>query len=59
VGTKHTVAFLLQTFHRGTTIGENRTLVFAPVTGQRVGLNVVDASQRPSLAEFRLFGAKE
>ena len=48
-----------QTFYRGTTIGENRTLVFAPLTGQRVRLNVVKATEGPSIWEFQLFGAEK
>jgi alpha-L-fucosidase len=48
-----------QTFHRGTTIGENRTFVFAPVTGQRVRLNVIKATEGPSIWEFQLFGAEK
>ncbi len=46
-------------FYRGTTIGENRTLVFDPLTGQRVRLNVVKAAEGPSIWEFQLFGAEK
>ena len=43
-------------FHRGTTIGENRTLHFTPVTGQRVRLNLLKTTEGPSIWEFQLFG---
>ena len=44
-------------FHRGTTIGEDRTLQFTPITGQRVRLNLLKTTEGPSLWEFQLFGA--
>ncbi len=43
------------TFHRGTTIGEDCTVQFAPVTGQRVRLDLKKASEGPSIWEFQLF----
>lgn len=43
-----------KTFHRGTTIGENCAISFAPVTGQRVRLNLVKTSEGPSIWEFQL-----
>ena len=46
-----------KTFHRGTTIGENQSLQFAPVTGQRVRLNLLKTTDGPSIWEFQLFEA--
>jgi alpha-L-fucosidase len=44
-----------QTFHRGTTIGEDCTITFPPVTGQRVRLNLLKTTEGPSIWEFNLF----
>lgn len=44
-----------KTFHRGTTIGESWTGRFAPVTAQRVRLNILEATDGPTLWEFQLF----
>jgi len=44
-------------FYKGTTLGENFSATFEPVTAQRVRLNVLDATEGPSIAEFRLFPA--
>jgi alpha-L-fucosidase len=48
-----------QTFHRGTTLGENCTLLFAPVTGRRVRLNLLKTTEGPSIWEFQLFGTEK
>lgn len=44
-----------RTFHRGTTIGERCEVQFAPVTGQRVRLNLLQTTDGPSIWEFQLF----
>lgn len=44
-----------QTFHRGTTIGPNWEARFDPVTAQRVRLNILDATNGPTLNEFALY----
>jgi len=44
-----------KTFHRGTTIGEDLQIQFAPVTGQRVRLNLLKTTEGPSIWEFQLF----
>ena len=44
-----------RTFHRGTTIGEDREIKFKPVTGQKVRLNLLESDAGPSLYEFQLF----
>jgi alpha-L-fucosidase len=44
-----------KTFHRGTTIGEDCTVTFQPVTGQRVRLNLLKTTEGPSIWEFSLF----
>ena len=41
--------------HRGTTIGEQWIRHFDPVTAQRVRLNVLDATNGPTIWEFQLF----
>jgi len=48
-----------QTFHRGTTIGENCAITFAPATGQRVRLNLLKTTEGPSIWEFQLFQPTE
>jgi alpha-L-fucosidase len=48
-----------QAFHRGTAIGESHTAVFPPVTGQRVRLNILRATEGPSIWEFQLFGPEQ
>jgi alpha-L-fucosidase len=45
-----------KTFHKGAGIGENCTLTFPPVTARCVRLNVLDASDGPTINEFLLFG---
>jgi alpha-L-fucosidase len=42
------------TFHQGTTIGESLLLEFASVTGRQVRLNLLEATEGPSIWEFRL-----
>jgi alpha-L-fucosidase len=44
-----------QTFWTGTTIGNQWSQSFAPVTAQRVRLNILDASEGPTIWEFQLF----
>lgn len=44
-----------KTFCEGTTLGELWSRRFAPVTAQRVRLNVLDANDGPTLWEFSLF----
>ena len=47
-----------ETFFRGGKIGTNLEVKFAPVTAQRVRLNLTDAPGGPTLWEFLLFGPK-
>ncbi len=47
-----------ETFHRGTTIGEDCELTFEPVTAQRVRLVVLKTTINPLVGEFQLFEAK-
>ncbi|MBN1420916.1 MAG: alpha-L-fucosidase [Planctomycetes bacterium] len=42
-------------FHRGTTIGENLRISFAPVTARRVRLDLSETTDGPSIWEFQLF----
>jgi alpha-L-fucosidase len=42
-------------FYRGTTIGEDLDIKFAPVIGQRVRLNLLKTTEGPSIWEFQLF----
>jgi hypothetical protein len=44
-----------RTFHRGTTIGEDLNIKFAPVTGRHVRLNLLKTTEGPSIWEFQLF----
>jgi alpha-L-fucosidase len=44
-----------KTFCEGTTIGESWSKSFAPVTAQRVRLNVLEATDGPTIWEFELF----
>ncbi len=46
-----------KTFCTGTTLGELWSRRFAPVTAQRVRLNILDATNGPTLSEFSLFDA--
>ncbi|MCC6127336.1 MAG: alpha-L-fucosidase [Pirellulales bacterium] len=47
-----------RTFYRGTTIGEEFSAKFAPVTGRKVRLNLLDAVEAPSICEFQLYHDK-
>ena len=44
-----------ETFHRGTTLGENFETRFAPVTARQVRLNLLETVEGPSIWEFQLF----
>jgi alpha-L-fucosidase len=44
-----------KTFFKGTTIGEQWIRRFDPVTARRVRLNVLDATNGPTISEFQLF----
>jgi alpha-L-fucosidase len=46
-----------RTFHRGTTIGEDFTLEFDPITAQFVRLQVMETTINPLVAEFQVFMA--
>jgi alpha-L-fucosidase len=43
-----------RTFYHGTTLGEQFSAKFEPVTAQRVRLNVLDATDGPTITEFQL-----
>ncbi len=44
-----------KTFYRGSTLGEQFSAKFDPVAAQRVRLNVLDATDGPTITEFQLF----
>jgi alpha-L-fucosidase len=44
-----------QTFARGTTIGDDYVQQFQPVTARIVRLNILDATEGPTIWEFQLF----
>jgi alpha-L-fucosidase len=44
-------------FYQGTALGEHFSATFAPVTARRVRLNVLDATDGPTIAEFQLLPA--
>ena len=44
-----------ETFHRGTTLGENFETRFTPVTARQVRLNLLETVDGPSIWEFQLF----
>jgi len=46
-------------FHRGTAIGEDCSVTFPPVTGQRVRLDLQKTSEGPSIWEFHLFATEK
>jgi len=48
-----------QTFYRGTTIGEDFTATFAPITARHVRLNLLETTDGPSIREFQLFGPEK
>ncbi|MGQ9760462.1 MAG: alpha-L-fucosidase [Thermogutta sp.] len=45
-------------FH-GKTVGERAEFRFSPVTGQRFRLNILKASEGPTIWEFQLFGSEQ
>jgi len=45
-----------RTFHRGTTLGERAELRFAPVTARHVRLDILEATEGPTIWEIQLFG---
>jgi len=47
-----------RTFVEGTTIGRKLKLEFSPVTARYVRLNILDASEGPTIWEFQLFAPK-
>ncbi|MFH0946240.1 MAG: alpha-L-fucosidase [Planctomycetota bacterium] len=47
------------TIHRGTTLGPGWSLEFKPVTVRRFRLEILDASEGPTLCEIRLFAPAE
>jgi len=47
-----------KTFYRGTTIGEDFSARFPPVKARVVRLNILKASEGPTIWEFQLFGMK-
>ncbi len=48
-----------ETFHEGTTIGENLSVEFPPTTAQHVRLNLLETTDGPSIWEFQLFPPKK
>ncbi|MBI4559698.1 MAG: alpha-L-fucosidase [Candidatus Hydrogenedentes bacterium] len=48
-----------RTFFKGTTIGRNWTQTFEPVTARHVRLNILDATEGPTMWEFHLFPPTE
>ena len=48
-----------ETFHEGTTIGENLSIEFPPTTAQHVRLNLLETTEGPSIWEFQLFPPKK
>jgi len=44
-----------KTFYQGTTLGEQFSATFNPVTARHVRLSVLDASDGPTITEFQLF----
>jgi alpha-L-fucosidase len=44
-----------KTFHKGKTIGAKFSTTFDPLTAQHVRLNILDATEGPTIAEFQLF----
>jgi alpha-L-fucosidase len=47
-----------QTFARGSRIGDEYVQRFSPITAQIVRLNIIEATEGPTIWEFQLFGAK-
>ena len=48
-----------RTFAKGTRIGERRALEFKPVTARIIRLNILEATDGPTIWEFQLFAAKK
>ncbi len=48
-----------KTFHRGTTIGEERSIKFPPIKAQVIRLSILKADEGPTIWEFQLFEAKK
>ena len=48
-----------KTFFRGTTIGEEFSAKFPPVKAQVVRLNILKATDGPTIWEFQFFGVKD
>jgi len=48
-----------ETFYRGTTIGEDHAIRFAPVTAQHVRLVVLETTINPLVGEFQIFGPRK
>jgi len=44
-----------KTFHKGTTIGPDWSVTIKPITAQRIRLNILKATEGPTLNEFMLF----
>lgn len=47
-----------QTFYKGTTIGEKKTIQFDPIKGREVRLNILEATDGPTICEFQIFAPK-
>lgn len=47
-----------KSFHTGTTVGENHRITFKPVTARVVRLNILKATEGPTLWEFHLLPPK-
>ena len=47
-----------RTFARGTTIGERLVLTFSPVTARHVRLNILKATEGPTIWEFQLLAPR-
>ena len=43
------------TFHRGTTIGPNMECTITPVTARQLRLNILNATEGPTINEFQIF----
>jgi alpha-L-fucosidase len=48
-----------KTFFKGTKIGRERSLKFSPVTARSFRLNILEATEGPTLWEFQLFPAEK
>lgn len=48
-----------QTFRKGVKIGQKLNLEFSPVTARHVRLNILDATDGPTIWEFQLLGSKK